>query len=52
MTENIPKRKIINMTIDKQTIYYAVLISYPDGTNDYYFHLTNIDLIELEKNFI
>ena len=50
MTENIPKRKIINMTIDKQTIYYAVLISYPDGTNDYCYNLKRWDLLGMSKN--
>jgi len=36
--------KIINMVEEKGITYYAVRISYPDGSSDHYYHMKDSDL--------
>jgi len=36
--------KIINMYEEKGITYYAVRISYPDGSSDHYYHMKDSDL--------
>ena len=43
-------RKIVNMTTDKNNTYYAVIIFYPDGSNEYCFDVKRSDLIQWQKN--
>ena len=41
-TDSIPR--IINMTTEKGITYFAMRISYPDGSNEYIYHLKEKDL--------
>ena len=46
-TNSIPR--IINMTTEKGITYFAMRISYPDGSNEYIYHLKEKDLSQKEK---
>ncbi|MBP3399078.1 MAG: hypothetical protein J6K75_04895 [Erysipelotrichaceae bacterium] len=39
-----PARRIINMSEEKGTTYYAVRISYSDGSSEHYYNLKANDL--------
>lgn len=36
--------RIINMSEEKGITYYAVRISYPDGSSEHYYHMKDSDL--------
>ena len=44
-----PIPRIINMTTEKGITYFAMRISYPDGSNEYIYHLKEKDLSKKEK---
>ena len=44
-----PIPRIINMTTEKGITYFAMRISYPDGSNEYIYHLKEKDLSQKEK---
>ena len=44
-----PIPHIINMTTEKGITYFAMRISYPDGSNEYIYHLKEKDLSQKEK---
>ena len=46
-TDSIPR--IINMTTEKGITYFALRISYPDGSNEYIYHVREKDLASKEK---